>query len=125
MLNVKDYSQVYCDGVSTPSGTAVYFDNLALGVIGLASPSIVASEQDLFQDTFNTAPFWANDNINTPSGDSTSVRLSASRGLKQATFFYSLNGGSLSSLPLPPFRASIPSPHFAHVPPGSHPRRPR
>ena len=122
MLNVKDYSQVYCDGVSTPSGTAVYFDNLALGVIGLAPPSIVASEQDLFQDTFNTAPFWVNDNINTPSGDSTSVRISASRGLKQGTFFYSLNGSSFASLPLTPFGASIPSAYSADVPVGSYAR---
>ncbi len=93
MLNVKDYSQVYCDGVSTTSGTSVYFDNLAVGVIGLAPPTIVASEGDLSQDTFNTAPFMGDDNFNTPNGDSVSVRLSASRGLKQASFFYSLNGG--------------------------------
>ena len=30
--------------------------------------------------------------FNTPVGDSLSVRISASRGLKQASFFYSLNG---------------------------------
>lgn len=122
MLNVKDYSQIYCNGVSTPAGTAVYFDNLALGVIGLAPPSIVATELDLFQDTFNTAPFWADDNINTPSGDSTSVRLSASHGLKQATFFYSLNGGSFASLPLTPFGPSIPAAYSADVPAGSYAR---
>ena len=122
MLNVKDYSQVYCGGVSTPSGTAVYFDNLALGVIGLSPPSIVVTELDLFQDTFNTAPFWADDNINTPSGDSTSVRLSASHGLKQATFFYSLNGGSFASLPLTPFGPSIPAAYSADVPAGSYAR---
>jgi len=122
MLNVKDYSQVYCDGVSTPSGTAVYFDNLALGVRGLAPPSILVSEQDLFQDTFNTAPFWADDNFNSPAGDSTSVRLSASRGLKQATFFYSLNGGSFAGLPLAPFGPSIPAAYSADVPAGSYPR---
>jgi len=122
MLNVKDYSQVYCDGVSTPAGTAVYFDNLALGVLGLAPPSIVATELDLFQDTFNTTPFWADDNINTPSGDSTSVRLSASRGLKLASFFYSVNGGSFASLPLVPFGPSIPAAYSADVPAGSYAR---
>ncbi len=120
MLNVKDYSEIYCGGVSTPSGTAVYFDNLAVGVIGLASPSISASEEDLFQDTFNTVPFFSNDNFNTPLGDSASVRLSASRGLKQASFFYSLNGGSFLSLPLTPFGAAIPTAYSADVPAASY-----
>ncbi len=122
MLDVKDYSQVYCDGVSTPAGTSVYFDNLAVGVIGLAPPSIVASEEDLFQDTFNTAPFNSNDNFNTPHGDSVSVRLSASRGYKQGTFFYSLNGGSFTGLPLVPFGASIPTAYSADVPAAAYAR---
>ncbi len=122
MLDVKDYSQVYCDGVSTPSGTSVYFDNLAVGVIGLASPAIAASEEDLFQDTFNTAPFFSNDNFNTPVGDSVSVRLSASRGLKLASFFYSLNGGSFLSLPLTPFGSAIPTAYSADVPAASYAR---
>jgi len=122
MLDVKDYSQIYCDGVSTTSGTSVYFDNLAVGVVGLAPPTIVASEGDLYQDTFNTAPFLGNDNFNTPSGDSLSVRLSASRGLKQASFFYSLNGGSFVSLPLTPFGAAIPTAFSADVPAGTYAR---
>jgi len=122
MLNVKDYSQVYCDGVSTTSGTSVYFDNLAVGVIGLAPPTIVASEGDLSQDTFNTAPFMGDDNFNTPNGDSVSVRLSASRGLKQASFFYSLNGGSFVSLPLTPFGAALPTAYSADVPAGTYAR---
>src|SRR5207249_5107195 len=54
MLDVKDYSEIFCGGVSTPAGTSVYFDNLALGVIGLAPPTLSASEEDLFQDTYNT-----------------------------------------------------------------------
>ena len=68
-------------GVKCPAcgSTSVYFDNLAVGVVGLAPPSIFASEGDLYQDTFNTAPFLGNDNFNTPNGDSLSVRLSASR----------------------------------------------
>ena len=69
-------------------------------MIGLAPPSILAAEEDLFQDTFNLTPFFGTDNFNTAHGDSASVRLSASRGLKQASFFYSLNGGSFTSLPL-------------------------
>jgi hypothetical protein len=122
MLNVKDYSAVYCDGVSTTAGTAVYFDNLALGTIGLAPPSIFAAEDDLFQDTFNTAPFFGTDNFNTPHGDSTSVRLSASRGLKLASFFYSLNGGSFTSLPLVAFGPSIPTAYSSDVPAGTYAR---
>lgn len=122
MLNVKDYSEVYCGGVSTPAGTAVYFDNLALGVLGLAPPAIVASEENLFQDTFNTTPFFSNDNFNTPVGDSASVRLSATRGLKQASFFYSLNGGSFVSLPLTPFGSAIPTAYSADVPAASYAR---
>jgi len=120
MLNVKDYSQIYCGGVSTTAGTSVYFDNLAVGVIGRAPPSIAASEQDLYQDTFKTAPFMGNDNLNTPMGDSVSVRLSASRGLKQASFFYSLNGGSFASLPLTAFGPSIPAAFSADVPAGTY-----
>ena len=122
MVEVRDYSQIYCGGVSTPAGTAVYFDNLAVGVLGLAPPSIVASEEDLIQDTFSTAPFRSNDNFNTPRGDSVSVRLSASRGLKTAAFFYSLNGGSFVSLPLTPFGPSIPTAYSADVPAGAYAR---
>jgi len=122
MIEVADYSQLYCDGVSTPSGTSVYFDNLAVGVVGLAPPSIVASEEDLFQDTFKTTAFHSNDNFNTPRGDSVSVRLSASRGLKAAQFFYSLDGGAFLSLPLTPYGAAIPSAYSADVPAGAYAR---
>ena len=122
MLDVRDYSDLFCSGVSTPSGTAVYFDNLAVGVVGLAPPSVSASEQDLFQDTFNTTPFFSNDNFNTPLGDSVSVRLSASRGLKQASFFYSLNGASFVSLPLTPFGSALPTAYSADVPAASYAR---
>jgi hypothetical protein len=122
MVDVKDYSALFCDGVSTTSGTAIYVDNLALGVVGLAPPSISASEADLFQDTFNTTPFFSNDNFNTPMGDSVSVRISATRGLKQASFFYSLNGASFLSLPLTPFGAALPSAYSADVPAASYAR---
>ena len=122
MIEVADYSQIYCDGVSTPAGTSVYFDNLAVGVVGLAPPTITASEEDLFQDTFQTTPFRSNDNFNTPRGDSVSVRLSASRGLKTASFFYSLNGGSFVSLPLTPYGAAIPTAYSADVPAGAYAR---
>jgi hypothetical protein len=122
MVNVKDYSEVYCGGVSTPSGTSVYLDNLALGVVGIGPPAVSISEDDLYQDTFNTAPFGSNDNFNTPRGDSVSVRLSASRGLKQASFFYSLNGASFISVPLVPFGASIPAAYSADVPAGAYAR---
>jgi hypothetical protein len=122
MLDVKDYSQIFCGGVSTPAGTSVYFDNLALGVVGLAPPTITASEEDLFQDTYSTTPFFGTDNFNTPRGDSASVRLSASRGLKQASLFYSLNGGSFTSLPLTPFGSAIPTAYSADVPAASYAR---
>ncbi|HYQ88074.1 MAG TPA: hypothetical protein VEU09_00430, partial [Candidatus Binatia bacterium] len=122
MLDVKDYSQIFCGGVSTPSGTSVYFDNLALGVIGLAPPTISASEEDLFQDTYKTTPFFATDNFNTPRGDTASVRLSASRGLKVASFFYSLNGAAFTSLPLIPFGSALPTAYSADVPAATYAR---
>ncbi len=122
MVDVKDYSQIYCGGVSTTGGTSVYFDNVALGVIGSGPPGITVAEQDLFQDTFNTTPFMGNDNLNSPVGDSTSVRLSVSRGLKQASLFYSLNGGSFASVPLTPFGPSIPAAYSADVPAASYAR---
>jgi len=122
MIDVRDYSALYCDGVSTSSGTSVYFDNMALGVVGLAPPTLSASEDDLYQDTFKTVAFNGNDNFNTPRGDSVSVRLSASRGLKLATFFYSLNGAAFTSLPLTPFGSALPAAYSADVPAGAYAR---
>ncbi|MBI4364619.1 MAG: hypothetical protein HY568_04245 [Candidatus Latescibacteria bacterium] len=122
LFNVKDYSAIYCGGVSTSGGTVVYFDNVAVGVIGLAPPTLVVSDQDLYQDTFRTTAFFADDNFNTPRGDSVSVRLSASRGLKSAALVYSVNGGSFSSVPLVAYGSAIPTAYSGDVPAGSYPR---
>ena len=122
MVDVKDYSQIYCDGVSTPGGTTVLFDNFAVGVIGLAPPTLVVSDQDLFNDTFETAAFLSDDNFNTSRGDSTAVRLSVSRGLKSAALRYSLNGGSFASAPLAAVGSLFPTAYYADLPAGSYPR---
>ena len=50
------------------------------------------------------------------------MRLSASRGLKSAQFFYSLSGGSFLSLPLIPYGAAIPTAYSADVPAGAYAR---
>lgn len=121
-FGVKDYSQIYCDGVSTPGGTLVMFDNVSIGVVGLAGPTLQASEIDLFNDTFRTTAFYADDNFNTARGDSVSVRVGASRGLKAAAFHYRLNGGSFSSVSLAPTGPLAPTAYYADVPAGAYPR---
>ncbi len=121
-FDIRDYSSLYCGGIGNPGGTAVYFDNAAIGVIGLAGPSIAASEIDLFNDTFQTSTFYADDNFNTARGDTVSVRIGASRGLQSANLWYSLNGGSFSSLPLTRGPTAVTGAYYGDVPAGAYPR---
>lgn len=121
-IGVQDYGDIFCGGASSPSGTSVMFDNVAIGKIGLTAPTLSASPLDLFNDTFRTSPFFNDDNFNTPRGDSLAVRVGASQGLKSATFNYRLNGGSFASLPLVPVGSIAPGVYTSDVPPGTYPR---
>jgi hypothetical protein len=121
-IGVKDYGELYCGGTSSSTGTSVLLDNLAVGTIGLAAPTLSASEIDLFNDTFLTTAFYKDDNFNTARGDSLAVRVGASRGLQSASLYYRLNGGSFSSVPLAPVGSLAPGVYYADAPPGSYPR---
>jgi hypothetical protein len=121
-FTAADFGALYCDGSSTANGTLLVFDNFAIGVVGLAGPSISTTEGDLFQDTFKTTAFFADDNINTPKGDSLVVRVAASRGLKSATFYSSLNGASFVGAPLTKTGAAALNAYYADMPAGAYPR---
>lgn len=121
-IGVKDYGPIFCGGSLNPGGTAILLDNFAIGVLGLAGPTISGSELDLFNDTFQTSVFYADDNFNTPRGDSLSVRIGASRGLKSAALWYSLNGGSFTSAALTRGPTAVPNAYFGDVPAGAYPR---
>lgn len=118
----RDFGALFCDGNATATGTLLLLDNVAIRVIGLAGPSITAAEADLFQDTFQTTAFFANDNINTPKGDSLVVRLAASRGLKSAFLHASVNGGAFGATPLAPTGGSAQNAYFADLPAGAYAR---
>ena len=120
-IGLKDLSASFCDGSPGYSNIYALFDNFKLGVIGVAPPSIITRDIDLYQDTFKTAAFFANDNINTPLGDSTVVQVSASRGYKSGFLFYRLNGGSFSSVPLAQSTPALPTFRYADVPAGNYP----
>ena len=119
---IQDYASLFCDGSSTSGGTALYLDNLDIRVIGQNNPSLTATDANLFQDTFRTTAFFGNDNFNTARGDSATVRIGASRGLKTAFLHYSLNGGSFSAIPLTAVGAALPDAYFGDVPAGAYPR---
>jgi len=119
-LGLRDYSLVFCDGVSSPANTYALFDNVAVGVVGQAGPSFIVRDLDLFNDTFQTTPFFRDDNFNTPLGDTAVVQVSASRGLKNSFMFYRLNGGSFNSVALQKCLPGLPTHFFADVPPGSY-----
>jgi len=121
-LEVKDYSAIFCDGVASAAGTVLDFDNLDIRVLGLAGPSLATSESSLLNDTFKTTAFLGNDNFNTPRGDSTTVRIGASHGLKLAQFIYSLNGGAFASSALTPVGVAAPDIYFGDVPAAAYPR---
>jgi hypothetical protein len=121
-IEAKDFGQIYCGGSTTTSGTALFIDNLKVGIIGAGGPTVSVEENDLFNDTFRTTPFFGNDNFNTPYGDSTSVRVGAARGLKSASFLYSLNGGAFTGIPLVALGSAAPGVYYADVPAASYPR---
>ncbi len=121
-LGLRDYSAVFCGGVSTSAGTYALFDNIAVGIIGsTAPPNFIVRDIDLFNDTFQTTPFFANDNFNTPLGDSTVVQVNAARGYKSGFMYYRLNGGSFTSVALQKCLPALPTHYFADVPAGSYP----
>jgi len=120
-LTVRDYGNIFCGGSATATGTLLLLDNFAVRVIGLAGPSITASERDLLQDTFATGVFFADDNFNTPRGDSLSVRIGASRGLKSAAFHYSLDVAPFAATPLLA-SAAAPNAYYADMPAAAYPR---
>jgi hypothetical protein len=120
-LGLRDYSQVFCGGVSSPGGIYSFFDNIAVGVIGSAPPSFVSRDIDLFQDTFHTVPFmFRDDNVNTPLGDSVVVQVNASQGYKQGFLHYRLNGGSFSAVPLAKSAPALANHRYADLPAGSY-----
>jgi flagellar hook capping protein FlgD len=121
-LEVKDYSAILCGGISSANGTTVYFDNLDVRVLGFTGPSLATSESSLFNDTFATTAFMGNDNFNTPRGDSTTVRVGASRGLKRAMIHRSFNGAPFDSTALTPVGTAAPDLWFGDVPAGAYPR---
>ncbi len=120
-LGLRDYSETFCDGVSSPANTYALFDNVAVGIIGQTGPGFVVRDIDLFNDTFQTTPFFRDDNFNSPIGDTTVVQVSASRGYKNGFMFYRFNGGSFNSVPLQRSHPALPTHYFADVPPGSYP----
>ena len=120
-IGVKDYGPIYCGGSQTTSGTSVFFDNLKIGVIGTAGPSIAVVEGNLYNDTFKTTPFFGNDNFNTPNGDSVAVSIGAARGLKSASLLYSLNGAAFNTIALTKVGSSAPN-YYGDVPAGSYAR---
>jgi len=121
-IAIQDYASLYCDGVSTSTGTAFYVDNLDIRVLGQAGPSLTATDASLFQDTFRTTPFFGNDNVNAARGDSVTVRIGASRGIKTARLYYSLNGAAFTFVPLTAIGAAAPDIYFGDVPAGTYPR---
>lgn len=121
-ITVKDYAAFFCDGVSSSAGTNLFIDNLDIRVLGLAGPSLSTTESSLFNDTFKTTAFLADDNFNTPRGDSTTVRIGASHGLQTALLFRSINNGAFVSSPLTAVGAAAPDIYYGDVPAGAYPR---
>jgi len=120
-LAVTDFGQIYCDGTQTSNGVYTFFDNVAVGVTATTPPILVQRDLDLYQDTFNTAAFWKDDNINTALGDSAVVQVTAPRGYKNGFMHYRLNGGSFASVPLAVSAPALPTIRYADVPPGNYP----
>lgn len=120
-LGLRDYSQTFCDGVSSPNGVYAFFDNVAVGVIGTAPPSFVVRDIDLFNDTFQTTPFFRDDNFNTAVGDTTVINVNASFGYKQGFMFYRTAPGAFSSTPLTRVAPALPTRFLADVPAASYP----
>ncbi len=97
-LALTDFGQIYCDGSQTANGVYTFFDNVAVGITGTSPPILIQRDLDLYQDTFNTAAFFKDDNINSALGDSAVVQVSAARGYKNGFLHYRVNGGSFLSV---------------------------
>jgi len=120
-LGLRDYATTFCGGVSSAGGVYTFFDNIAIGVIGTAPPSFIVRDIDFFNDTFQTTPFFKDDNFNSPVGDSTVVNVNASFGYKQGFMYYRTGPGAFASTPLARVAPAIPTHFQADVPPGSYP----
>jgi len=121
-LGLRDYSVTFCDGVSSPSGVYSFFDNVAVGVIGTAPPSFVVRDIDLFNDTFQTTPFFRDDNFNAAVGDTAVINVNTSFGYKEGFMHYRLTGsGSFTSVPLHRVAPALPTRFDVDVPAGSYP----
>jgi len=120
-FGLKDYSQIYCDGVSSPAGVYAHFDNIAVAIVKNVPPFFVTRDVDLFNSTFQTTAFWKDDNFNTPLGDSMAVQVNTSRGYQSGFLNYRINGGSFSTVPLHRTTPALPNYFDVDVPPGNYP----
>jgi hypothetical protein len=120
-LGLRDYSATFCDGISSPNGVYAFFDNIAVGVIGTAPPSFVVRDIDLFNDTFQTTPFFQTDNFNTAVGDTTVVNVNTPLGFKQGFMFYRTAPGAFSSTALQRVAPALPTRFQADVPSAIYP----
>jgi hypothetical protein len=120
-LGLRDYANVFCGGISSSGGVYTFFDNVSVGVIGTAPPSFVVRDIDLFNDTFQTSPFFRDDNFNSPVGDSTVVNINASFGYQQGFMHYRTGTGAFSTVALQNVAPALPTRFFADVPAGIYP----
>jgi hypothetical protein len=119
---LTDYSQIYCGGVGNSNGVYTFFDNLAVAVTATAGPpQFVQRDVDLFQDTFQTSPFFKDDNVNTALGDSAVVEVSTPRGYKTGFLKWRVNGGSWNSSTLLVSAPALPRVRYGDLPAGSYP----
>ena len=121
MFIVKDYGPIYCGGSTGYANIYPLFDNVAIGVRAVTPPVFVQRDLDLFNDTFRTTAFFANDNFNTPQGDSAVVSVSTPRGYKNGFMHYRFNGGSWASIALQQSDPALPSYRYADVPTANYP----
>ena len=119
-FGLTDYSEIYCDGVTSANGVYTFFDNVAVGVVTVAPPIFLSRDIDLFNDTFRTTSFFKDDNFNSPLGDSAVVEVSCSRGYKSGFMHYRFNGNSWSTTALLPSAAALPNHRYADVPAASY-----
>lgn len=120
-FGLKDYSEIYCDGISSPAGVYAHFDNVQILILQTAPPSFIVRDLDLFEDTFMASPFFKDDNFNSPLGDSAVVQVNATRGYQSGFMHYRFNGASFNSVPLTPVSTALPTHYYVDVPPGSYP----
>jgi flagellar hook capping protein FlgD len=121
-IGIKDYGPILCGGSQTANGTVLLLDNLKVGVIGSAGPSISVVESNLYNDTFRTTAFFGNDNFNTPHGDSVVVKIGAAHGLKSASLKYSLNNAAFATTALTKVGSGSNSVYYGDVPAANYAR---